>query len=435
MKKCLLAFLFTITGAGCCFAEVVNGQITLYSGTLPKVIFLRSYFTPSQTDSIAVDMFGGFKLQFNLSFPASYALCYGKSSFNVFINPREQNVRINLVVSESKIEKGVVEGSGENNAFNDFEILINEYDNQLLKILHSPQSDSMLTIFVSDYNEELTKFQKFYTGTYTADVMAQMRIIDTGSSAGALQNLRTNFFTNIPFTDSSIMANPLFANMVNMYMDVLCDTSATSVNRFIYTLMDKARQNELVYKRTAANLFQSCNKQKGEKMLVLFIEWFHRSADTALLPVLKAKVKKINRAMPGQQFIELNYKNVSGVNESLATAIAGNKLTLLVVWQSNCSHCREAMPGLKNLYQAYRPKGLEIYAVSLDEEEKDWRNYSDETKLLWKNTLAGGADRYKIEDYHIASTPAMFLISKEGIILKRLPDVKVAEDEVAAYFK
>ncbi|MDD2278853.1 MAG: thioredoxin-like domain-containing protein [Bacteroidales bacterium] len=93
---------------------------------------------------------------------------------------------------------------------------------------------------------------------------------------------------------------------------------------------------------------------------------------------------------------------------------------LVIFWSSWCPNCIEALPRVKELYTQYHPKGFEVIAVSLDDEDDLWNSYIKSFGLNWINMrepITIGSEllyMYKVEE-----TPMMFLLSKDLTIISR----------------
>jgi peroxiredoxin len=94
-----------------------------------------------------------------------------------------------------------------------------------------------------------------------------------------------------------------------------------------------------------------------------------------------------------------------------------SKLILLDFWAAWCYPCVQSMPDVVKLYDKYRSKGLEIYAVSLDKGYYNWVEMCRKLKLPFiLVNEAYGFNGNSCKDYKISSIPNKMLI-KDGKII------------------
>ena len=90
-------------------------------------------------------------------------------------------------------------------------------------------------------------------------------------------------------------------------------------------------------------------------------------------------------------------------------------------------------PGLnqifENIYARHHSKGLEIYQISLDSDLHIYRNTA--SKLPW-TCVHDQQTVYSLfaAQYNVKQLPAVFLIDKNGIIVKRIEDINTIENDV-----
>jgi thiol-disulfide isomerase/thioredoxin len=125
------------------------------------------------------------------------------------------------------------------------------------------------------------------------------------------------------------------------------------------------------------------------------------------------------------------------------TDINGNRLSLsdfkghpvlLDFWASWCLPCRKSSPHLKELYAAYKDKGLVIIGIASDDGTQDaWRKAVDQDSVSLFHQVLSGYDRKKSQDektnpadigkkYGIVSLPTKILIDKDGMVVGRYED-------------
>lgn len=97
------------------------------------------------------------------------------------------------------------------------------------------------------------------------------------------------------------------------------------------------------------------------------------------------------------------------------------KVVVLDFWASWCRPCRASFPWVREFYEEYRDKGVEIIGVSIDENKTSWEKALDEERLPWPQVIdeiekgrsrVGGL-------YHVLAVPMFVVVDKEGKIVVR----------------
>ena len=100
-----------------------------------------------------------------------------------------------------------------------------------------------------------------------------------------------------------------------------------------------------------------------------------------------------------------------------------NRYVILDFWATWCSPCREALPKLREVYAKYHGMGVEIYSVSEDVNEKNWKQFIRDNGMIWINvrdTKPGRGSGTIWETYALSGIPTVLLIDGEtGEILAR----------------
>jgi len=86
---------------------------------------------------------------------------------------------------------------------------------------------------------------------------------------------------------------------------------------------------------------------------------------------------------------------------------------------------------LRELYNKYSAQGLEIYQVSLDEDEHFWKQQT--LALPWVSVrMADGADNSTLRIYNVYEVPEFFLIDRGNNLVSRSQQIKDVEQAVKA---
>jgi len=122
----------------------------------------------------------------------------------------------------------------------------------------------------------------------------------------------------------------------------------------------------------------------------------------------------------GKPMIDFSMPGLDGDNITLSEVVRNNKLVFIDFWASWCGPCRASIPELKEIYKNYHSKGLEILAVSYDDNSEDWIKAIEEEELNWPNASnLAGWNCPTASEYAIRGIPANVLITQDGIIAAR----------------
>src|ERR1051326_2801611 len=107
---------------------------------------------------------------------------------------------------------------------------------------------------------------------------------------------------------------------------------------------------------------------------------------------------------------------VLGENRYKTLADYKGQVVLLNIWATWCEPCREEIPSLQRLQQAYGSKGLKLVAVSIDDyvNEDSIRKYTNNFGVTFEVLHDPTHEIEKI--YQVTGYPETFVIGPEGTI-------------------
>ena len=124
-------------------------------------------------------------------------------------------------------------------------------------------------------------------------------------------------------------------------------------------------------------------------------------------------------------FIDMSYPDVNGKPVSLSSVVQNpdNRYVLIDFWATWCSPCVASVPLLKELYAKYHAKGFEIYSVSEDGDEKNWKSFVSKNQMTWINVKDDQPGRKGSKawfDYALHGIPTFLLVdTQSGEIIAR----------------
>lgn len=147
------------------------------------------------------------------------------------------------------------------------------------------------------------------------------------------------------------------------------------------------------------------------------------------------RIAALETVQPGNPAPEIAGKDQNDQDVSLS-GLKGN-VVLLDFWATWCGPCRRSLPHVKEVYEKYHDKGLEVLCVSLDREEEPWKEYIANSGMgmeKYHHVYERGCfwNSKDAKTYAVNSIPAKFLIDRDGKIIGRFDsnedlDAKLAE--------
>lgn len=90
----------------------------------------------------------------------------------------------------------------------------------------------------------------------------------------------------------------------------------------------------------------------------------------------------------------------------------GKATVLVAFWASWCGPCRMEMPSLESFYETHRGSGVQILALSIDDDPADAQQYAEQNKLPFPVLLDN--DQQAASEYHVGGIPVIFVVDPEG---------------------
>lgn len=117
---------------------------------------------------------------------------------------------------------------------------------------------------------------------------------------------------------------------------------------------------------------------------------------------------------PEVGFLEVDLPGMEGKNIKLSEV--EGKIIFVYFWSSTAEQKMFNISSLLPLYEEFHPKGLEIYAISLDSDKSAWAAAVRNQKLPWVNVCdTRGASSPYVYNYGVSTLP-MYWIIKNGTL-------------------
>lgn len=281
------------------------------------------------------------------------------------------------------------------------------------------------------------------------------------SGDGRREWTKEHFWDNVTLSDATLLHSPVIASKVYEYISLYNNNrmSREEQEMAFITAVDiilfKAQADETVFGVVLDIVTRSFEQTEYELVLSYIIENYILSdsgcenseavisADRA--EELRDKIAMIRKMAVGNMApeIEMSQQGFFNLNvEEGAVVPAGESqmklsnisasYTLVLFWASWCPHCESLLSVLKDVYDEYRDKGLEILAISIDKDRTEWQNAILNRQYKWINysELNGGEGKAATE-YGVWYTPRMYLLDRDKRIIAKPLTVEELKKSIA----
>jgi len=260
---------------------------------------------------------------------------------------------------------------------------------------------------------------------------AYMKKKDAADYPNEIEFLREHFFDNIDFTDSSFLHTKIIYDKIGEYLWYVNNPpSVDSYKKAIDFILVRAADNNNIYDYVINSLLRSFYHSDWEDVYSYVVEKYisqNTCSNDEKSKDLLEKSNTIKALKKGNKAPEIVSKDVNG-KETILDSIR-SPYTLIIFWASWCEFCEKSLPELKSIYALYNPKGLEIFAYSLDSIKQNWVDATNRLNISWINTSdLKGYEGTPIKSYNIWSTPTFFLLDKDKKIIAKPANINILKE-------
>ena len=92
------------------------------------------------------------------------------------------------------------------------------------------------------------------------------------------------------------------------------------------------------------------------------------------------------------------------------------KVVLIDFWATWCGPCREALPHIRDIAHRFQEQPLVVISISLDRDEKKWKEFVAKNKMTWLQYRDGGFEGPIARAFDVNAIPATFTIDTDGVL-------------------
>lgn len=258
---------------------------------------------------------------------------------------------------------------------------------------------------------------------------------------------KNHFFDGFDLADERLIRSPILRSKVFRYMDNCVVHHPDSMSIACIEIIEKARPNRETFKYWVTEFLNEYAASKIVGMDGIYVAIGEKyyctppvQADWVEADVLEnicKDVKALNPLLVGKTAPDIKMyrikddKKAEALTEADAISLSDVKApyTILVFWDTECSHCQKSMPVIHEFYEKHKGEGIEVMAVCTpiyDSYDKAWKMIKEKNWTDWLNVGDPYIrSRYKIL-YDIRSTPQLYFLDKDKKIITK----KIAAEQL-----
>jgi len=242
--------------------------------------------------------------------------------------------------------------------------------------------------------------------------------------------LRAHFWDYTNLESASTLINPFFEKNRDLYFGQVLGHNPDTVIYYLNKLLSSPMNSDVkkVLVSTATYKYETSKYMGEDKVFVWLAQKFYNSgyADWMTeedLDKIKEKSEGLSTELVGNPARDFAFDTEDMGRIKLSEV--RSPVTILYFWDSECGHCRKETPRLKELYDEYKDKGVEVVAITLENEFTGWKKYIEEHDLDWVNGFESNFDRPNfLWYYYIPSTPKKLILDADKKIIAKNLDVE-----------
>jgi len=309
-----------------------------------------------------------------------------------------------------------------------------------------PEKDAFYSRIVNEF-ETIQKRQlgvidsvaRLYPESYSLRIVRLQQAPFIPASMGKDERMswmKNHFLDQVNFKDTLLLRSDAWVNKAVSYLSLYSNNRLAQKQleaefiKAVTVILSAATVNAEVYKFLLDYFVGGFDKYHFDNVITYIADNFQdpfSCEDQARKSSLQKKLENFKKISVGKIAPDIVVPDLK--RKPVKLSEINSEFTLLVFWSSECSHCIEMMPKVKQLYDKQKPKRMEILAVSLDTSSTSWSGFIKKEKLNWINACElKGFNSTSTDAYNIYATPTMFLLDREKKILSKPISYRELED-------
>ncbi len=238
---------------------------------------------------------------------------------------------------------------------------------------------------------------------------------------------KEHFWDYFDYTDERYLYTPLFKPKLETWFTKVLYQNYDSVKPAVYQFIEDVRPSKRIFQFAVSWFLNSSIQSNIMGMDALFVDlarsyylsgqayWTNEES----LKKIRENVIFFEHNLIGKTAPDLTLENIDG--EFVNLHKIQSKITILLIYEPNCSHCKVFVPQFHDeVYAKYKDKGLKVFAIYSMDNKEEWNDFLIKDNLFdWINVWdENHISQFKIL-YDARKTPVIYVLDENKKILAK----------------
>ncbi|UPT67757.1 MAG: DUF5106 domain-containing protein [Sphingobacteriales bacterium JAD_PAG50586_3] len=272
-------------------------------------------------------------------------------------------------------------------------------------------------------------------GTFLSSVFNAMWELEvpegiSNDKYGAWAYYKNHFWDKFPFSDGRVLRTPVFGRKLTQYVETLTVQQPDSLIESCFKVIDRCTVNAEMFKYTTWMLtykYENSKMMGFDAVFAALVKRYYATGKVTWMEKDKLdeivdRAAQLDRILIGRTAPELVLDDMNGKPAKLSSIKADYTI---VYFYGNNRYCVNETSALADLIKSSNGK-LKVYAVCIESNETDCKAAAIDASFTNVRT-----DADAISTYDITSTPTLYLLDKNKVILAKRLDT----DQIKTFLK
>jgi len=262
------------------------------------------------------------------------------------------------------------------------------------------------------------------------------------------QHYKAHYFDNINLADERLVRSPFLFERIEYYRDKLTPKHPDSIIVTLDYLLEQVQPAPETFKYYLSHFLYEYATSKYVGMDAVYVHLVEKYYATGLatwteeeqLTKLKEnaatlKPLLIGKIAPDIKMFEIDVEGTINAKEDenkyqrwrakreLTLHSIKSPYTVLFVWDPTCGNCKKAMPKMVAFHEAFKDRGVEVFAICTNTVQDDMAacaaSIKEKNMIKWINAIDPFVKSNYKKLYDLTSTPQIYILDKDKRILSK----------------